>query len=39
MEIHTTEPLVSGLNAFEVEMANEKLKRQKSPDVFKYQEN
>ena len=30
-EIHTRETLVSELSAFEVEMAIEKLKRQKSP--------
>jgi len=31
-EIHTAEPLVSELSAFQVEMASEKLKRHKSPD-------
>jgi len=30
-EIHTAEPLVSELSAFEVEMATEELKRCKSP--------
>ena len=30
-EIHTVEPLAPKLSAFEVEMAIEKLKRQKSP--------
>ena len=29
--IHTTEPLVPELSAFEVQMATEKLKRHKSP--------
>ena len=33
MEIHTSEPLVPGPSAFEVEMAIEMMKRHKSPDV------
>jgi hypothetical protein len=32
-EIHTAEPLVPKLSAFEPEMANEKLKRHKSPGI------
>jgi hypothetical protein len=32
-EIHTAEPLVPEANAFEVEMATEKLKRRKSPGI------
>jgi len=39
MEIHTAESLVPGLSAFVVEMATEKLKRQKPPDIFKSQQN
>jgi len=33
-EIHTTEPQVSELSAFEVEMVIEKLKRCKSPGIY-----
>jgi len=32
-EIHTTEPLVPEPNAFEIELAIEKLKRHKSPGI------
>jgi hypothetical protein len=32
--MHTTEPLVPELSAFEVEMAIEKLKRCKSPGIY-----
>ena len=32
-EIHTAEPLVPEPSAFEGELANEKLKRHKSPDI------
>jgi hypothetical protein len=32
-EMHTTEPLVSGLSAFEIELAIEKLKSYKTPGV------
>jgi hypothetical protein len=32
-EVHTAEPLVPEPSAFEVEMANEKLKRHKSPGI------
>jgi len=32
--VHTAEPLVSEPSAFEVEMAIEKLKRHKSPDIY-----
>jgi hypothetical protein len=32
-EIHTVEPLVPELSAFKFEMANEKLKRHKSPGI------
>ena len=32
-EIHTAEPLVSELSAFQLEMAIGKLKRHKSPDI------
>ena len=32
-EIHTAEPLVPEANAFEVEVAIEKLKRHKSPGI------
>jgi len=32
-EMHTAEPLVPEPSAFEVEMAIEKLKRQKSPSI------
>ena len=32
-EIHTAEPLVPEPSAYEVEMANEKLKRYKSPGI------
>ena len=32
-EIHTAEPLVPGLSAFDVEMAIEELKSHKSPDI------
>jgi hypothetical protein len=37
--IHTAEQLVAGPSACEVEMAIEKLKRQKPPGVFKSQQN
>jgi hypothetical protein len=32
-EIHTAEPLLHELSAFEIEMAIEKLKRHKSPGI------
>ena len=33
MEIHTAEPLVPELSAFEVELATEKIKSHKSPGI------
>jgi hypothetical protein len=38
-EINTTEPIMPEPSAFEVELANEKLKNHKSPGILKSQQN